>query len=66
MTQQELLICDYSVSPDDLCEGSIERRRQYTRYVEEESNFVVCCEKHFKEIQAYWIERWAEYYSDCF
>ena len=42
------------------------RRRQNTAYVDDEKNYVICCDKGFEEIEAYWAERWAEYYSSCF
>lgn len=54
------------------CEGPVEVRRQNTayHYSEEDKkaglpdpNLVTCCEGHFKEIQEYWDERWAEYWS---
>lgn len=45
------------------CTGTVEKRRQNTQYENDESNWVVACEFHFEEIQAYWAERWAEYWS---
>lgn len=39
------------------------RRRQNTMYENEESNYVTCCAERFEEIEEYWAERWAEYYS---
>ena len=43
--------------------GTIERRRQNTMYEDDESNYVTCCAECFEEIEAYWQERWDEYYS---
>lgn len=38
--------------------------RQNTRYENEKSNWVTCCEELYKnEIEPYWEERWSEYYS---
>lgn len=43
----------------------IKRRRRNTRYVDDERNFVTTCLRCFHEEEAYWAERWAEYYADC-
>jgi hypothetical protein len=51
------------------CEGPVKIRRQNTQYHWDEKsgdpdpNLVTCCDLHFKEIQEYWSERWAEYWS---
>jgi predicted nucleic acid binding AN1-type Zn finger protein len=42
------------------------RRRMNTQYAKEESNWVTCCKPQFDEIQEYWKERWADYWSDRF
>ena len=39
------------------------RRRQNTQYIQEESNWVTCCDECFEEVEEYWAERWAEYYN---
>jgi len=44
---------------------TVERRRQHTAYVEEERNFVICCEECFIEVQKYWQDMWEDYYSNC-
>lgn len=36
-----------------------------TRYEDEESNYVTLCQDCWEECDAYWEERWAEYYSNC-
>ncbi|UDY80341.1 hypothetical protein AXY1_30 [Achromobacter phage AXY1] len=41
----------------------IERRRQLTQYVDEESNWNTHCQDCQAESDAYWEERWREYYS---
>jgi hypothetical protein len=43
----------------------VKRRHQNTRYVDDESNYVTVCDQCFEEIEEYWKERWAEYYSGC-
>ena len=41
--------------------------RMNTRYEEEKSNWVTCCEDFYvSEIATYWEERWKEYYSSVF
>jgi hypothetical protein len=42
--------------------GSV--RRQNTAYNDESANWVRMCDQCFETNQAYWDERWAEYYSD--
>jgi hypothetical protein len=39
------------------------RRRQRTLYEDEESNWATLCPACQKEADAYWDERWAEYYG---
>ncbi len=41
----------------------VTRRPQDTAYEDDEKNFVECCEDCIIEINAYWAERWAEYYG---
>lgn len=41
------------------------KRRQNTAYVEDEKNWVVMCDSCFEENEAYWQERWEEYYTGC-
>lgn len=43
---------------------TVERRRQNTKYAQEERNWVVACEECFKEIEEYWAEMWEDYYCD--
>ena len=39
--------------------------RQNTRYEDEESNWITCCEEFYEnEIRPYWEELWSEYYSN--
>ncbi len=44
------------------CSGA-KRRRQNTAYVNKESNYATLCDSCQKEADAYWEERWQEYYS---
>lgn len=39
------------------------RRRQNTQYVNDEANWVTLCDECMKDNDAYWDERWAEYYA---
>lgn len=41
----------------------IERRRQLTAYTDDASNWSTQCEDCQKEADAYWEERWRDYYS---
>lgn len=41
-----------------------ERYRQRTSYTREEANWKTLCPECRAENDAYWDERWAEYYSD--
>lgn len=53
------------------CEGykcrskNATKYRQRTFYVDESDNWVTLCPKCRKENDAYWNERWDEYYADC-
>lgn len=55
------------------CEGwegpcdsiNAKRRRQNTRYVDEERNYVTLCDDCMKLNHEYWEEMWADYYSNC-
>ena len=40
-------------------------RRQNTMYVKSIMNWIVACDPCFEEIEAYWAERWADYYAGC-
>lgn len=42
-----------------------ERYHQRTQYHDEESNWVTLCGPCREENDAYWDERWAEYYAGC-
>ena len=39
------------------------RRRQNTKYVEEESNWNTLCEDCQIKVDEYWADMWADYYS---
>jgi hypothetical protein len=39
-------------------------RRQATAYQDDASNHATLCVDHHVENDAYWQERWADYYSD--
>lgn len=41
----------------------VARRHQNTRYVNEESNYATFCSDCQKEVDEYWDELWAEYYT---
>jgi hypothetical protein len=42
---------------------SVERRRMRTEYVDDESNFIVCCQRCFDDdVVPYWDAMWDEYY----
>lgn len=52
------------------CEGPCKsnnaiRRRQNTKYVDDERNWVTLCDDCMEVNEAYWKERWADFYSDC-
>jgi len=49
---------------DGPCDGEATRRRQNTRYVEDERNYVVMCDKCFEYTQLQWAEQWREYHSE--
>lgn len=42
---------------------TIERRPQNTLYVDESMNWFIGCLACHEDNEAYWAERWAEYYS---
>ena len=48
--------CD-EITPD------VKRRRQNTAYEKEEMNWVVLCDECHEENEAYWQERWDDYYG---
>lgn len=41
----------------------IGRRRQNTRYRNDNSNWFISCRPCSQENEEYWAERWADYYS---
>ena len=43
----------------------VQRRRQNTKYVDDERNYAVLCPACQDEEDDYWAERWAEYYAGC-
>lgn len=43
---------------------TIRARRQYTAYPNEADNIVTVCYPCYCLIQAYWTERWDDYYTD--
>lgn len=45
-------------------DGSVQRRRQSTAYVDDQQNFVLACETCYEEVESYWEERWQDYYRD--
>lgn len=48
------------------CESmNAKRRRQNTRYVDDEQNWVTLCDECMKVNHAYWDDMWADYYSNC-
>jgi len=40
-------------------------RRRMTSYADDSMNFTTGCEACFDDEQAYWAERWDEYYAGC-
>lgn len=40
-----------------------DRRRQMTAYHNDESNWNTLCFEHQQEADAYWTERWQDYYN---
>lgn len=44
----------------------LRHRRLNTRYVNEEQNWITCCDEQFNELVDYYKERWDEYYSSRF
>lgn len=40
--------------------GTVEERRQNTRYTKDELNYVTMCRECFKEREQYWKEMWRE------
>lgn len=44
--------------------ATVERRRQNTAYLEEESNWVTVCEDCFEEIQWQWEQMWRDLYGN--
>lgn len=59
MTPPDRKICPHCAMLRD----DATRRQQDTAYEDDEKNFVECCEDCIIEINAYWAERWAEYYG---
>ena len=47
------------------CEREGKRRRQNTRYVDDERNWVVMCDECFDENERYWRDMWSDYYAGC-
>lgn len=43
---------------------SVKRRRQNTRYANDEQNYVTTCKTCFEEIQEHWADMWSDYYSN--
>lgn len=43
--------------------AKVKRRRQSTAYIDEESNYVTCCQECFDEIEIHWGEMWDDFYS---
>lgn len=43
--------------------SDIQRRRMNTMYYDEEMNWTTSCTPCFEEIEAYWAERWRDYYA---
>lgn len=46
------------------CRGA-QHYHQRTQYADEASNWVSLCRDCTEENDAYWDERWAEYYAGC-
>ena len=43
------------------------RIRMNTFYQNEESNYIVCCQKYYDNfIEPYWEERWEDYHSSIY
>lgn len=42
---------------------TIKMRRMNTAYVDEDLNYIECCNECFEEVQAHWKDMWDEYYS---
>jgi len=53
------LCCERCESPH------AKRRRQNTRYVDDEMNWVVLCDECMAENDAHWEEMWRWYYENC-
>lgn len=54
---------------DDACplcsgEGDIQHRRLCTKYEDDSRNILFSCEECYDDHEAYWQERWLEYYSE--
>jgi hypothetical protein len=43
----------------------VSRRRQSTRYVDDELNYIVCCPACFDDVEEYWDDMWSDYYQGC-
>lgn len=52
------LICEFCSADKASCKGVIERRRQNTKYVNEEDNYKTLCEKHYEENEEHWADMW--------
>ena len=48
------------------CDQAGKRRRQNTRYEEDDRNYVIMCDECFVENEKYWDYRWKELYSGYF
>ena len=61
-----------TVSKDKLCpcckqnRKMVERRRTQNAYVNDDLNFITSCPACFEADDAYWKERWDEYYGRRF
>ena len=60
-TKDKLLPCQGFDGPCKSRKAKL--RRQNTKYVNDEMNWVIACDQCFEGIEEYWAERWAEYYS---
>lgn len=49
----------------EVTDETVQRRRQNTAYVKDESNYAVLCNHCQAEADEYWSDMWAEYYSGC-
>lgn len=47
-----------------LFQFTTKRRRQSTAYVEDEKNYIICCQKCFDNIEEHWDEMWRELYKE--